>query len=75
MTLIEIIKLTDSVPNRATLGNGLVIEMEVEKGKLGYIAYLWRMSGTGLKDNVIAYGTGNTEEDAKETLKKKLLKQ
>lgn len=74
MTLLELIKATGQLPNRAVTANGVVVEVDVTRQKLGYIARLWEVKGLGIKERVLQYGTGHTPESARETLKKKLLK-
>jgi hypothetical protein len=74
MTIKEMLNITGTLPNKATLSNGECIELQIEKNSLGYVAYLWKLSGLGYKDYVIQFGTGHTIEIAKDSLKKKLSK-
>jgi hypothetical protein len=76
MNLIELIKATDSLPDKAKTANGTCVAVDVQRnGKLGYIARLWQVTGGEVKEWVLEYGTGRTPIAAREALKSKLLKQ
>lgn len=75
MTIQEIVKVTGQLPSRAVTKEGITLESDVQpNGKLGFIATLWELKGSGYRERLVEYGTGATPEHAKESLKNKILK-
>lgn len=73
MNLIQMIRLTDSVPNNALLNDGTKLTLEInQRNDKSFCAALWCLVN-GRQDHIYAYGTGNTSEAAKKDLKEKLL--
>lgn len=75
MTLIEMVKMTGELPNKAKTESGQDIELFIRKrtGIKGYIVCLWLMLGD-FQESMLYYGEGPTIEEAKEDCKNKILK-
>lgn len=74
MTLTEIVKEFGQVPKNARLHDGTMLEMMVRKrtNNKGYIATIWTVLNDRY-DTMIEHGEGDTEIEAKEDLKNKIL--
>jgi hypothetical protein len=74
MDLIEMIRVTGSLPSVAQMNDGTKLQLFIRKktGNKGYIAILWQIVDGG-QENIFEYGTGKTVDDAKTNLKNKLL--
>jgi hypothetical protein len=75
MTFIELVKVTNQLPNSALSETGNLMTHEVTKTKIGYLCVLWCGTIANPQDHIYSYGTGSTEQAAKETLIKKILKE
>ena len=75
MDLIEMIRITGSLPSVAQMNDGSELKLFLRKktGNKGYIATLWQIVD-GVQEHIFEYGTGKTVELAKTDLKNKLLK-
>lgn len=75
MTLQELVKMTGQLPKHGKTESGTTFETDVQpNGKLGFIATIWETNGTGYREQLMEYGTGDTEEKATKSLINKILK-
>lgn len=75
MTLQEAIKQTGQVPHKFEFENGAKFELFSRKriNEPGYIVCFWQMVD-GVQTHLFNYGEGITLTEAKDDLKRKLLK-